>query len=168
MLNKIFFLFFCLLFTAKNVSAEELSIGDNVILVAKTNHNKIFNLQENKGKVIIVNFWTNWCVFCRREILALDKIYQENENNNFEIIGINIDEKKEQKKSLKIARNLGYQNVIFDEIIESNFEYPESIPATYFIDKNGKIKEIIIGGSEDVESSVIKIKNILEKILKIK
>lgn len=35
----------------------------------------VFNFKNNKGKVIVVNFWATWCAPCIAEIPSLQKLY---------------------------------------------------------------------------------------------
>jgi len=47
-----------------------------------------------QGKVTLVNFWASWCVPCRDELPALQKIYDKYRDRPFEIVGINLDKQR--------------------------------------------------------------------------
>ncbi|MEN8153762.1 MAG: TlpA disulfide reductase family protein [Acidobacteriota bacterium] len=50
-------------------------------------------LDEYKGKVVILDFWATWCPPCRREIPNLKEIYKTHKNDKFEIISIALERK---------------------------------------------------------------------------
>ena len=48
----------------------------------KTVQGKLFTLSENRGKVIMLNFWGTWCGPCRREIPDFNKLYSKHTIKN--------------------------------------------------------------------------------------
>jgi thiol-disulfide isomerase/thioredoxin len=54
-----------------------------------------------KGKLVLVNFWATWCPPCVEELPLLDRFYQENKANNWQIVGIAVDQRD------PVARFLG-------------------------------------------------------------
>jgi thiol-disulfide isomerase/thioredoxin len=48
-------------------------------------------LQEQRGRVVMLNFWATWCGPCRREIPLLNKVHAERAKQKVEIIGIAVD-----------------------------------------------------------------------------
>jgi len=97
-----------------------------------------------KGKVVLVDFWASWCRPCIQEIPNVRAVYNEYKDKGFEIVGISLDERKDDWK--KAAENL---NLTWPQM--SNLKgWAEdcavaygvnSIPQTVLIDKDGKIIE---------------------------
>ena len=56
----------------------------------KTVDGRLFKLSENKGKVILLNFWGTWCGPCRREIPDFNKLHKKYRKNGLEIVGITL------------------------------------------------------------------------------
>jgi thiol-disulfide isomerase/thioredoxin len=50
------------------------------------------NLNQYKGKIIVVNFWATWCPPCREEMPELSLLHREYENKNVVVLGIAEDE----------------------------------------------------------------------------
>jgi thiol-disulfide isomerase/thioredoxin len=44
-----------------------------------------------KGKTVLLNLWATWCVPCRQEMPALDKLQGELGGRDFEVVAVNID-----------------------------------------------------------------------------
>ena len=51
---------------------------------------KNVNLDDFKGKLIILNFWATWCAPCKEEMPSLDELQSNTELNNLKIFPINI------------------------------------------------------------------------------
>ena len=63
-------------------------IYDNVIF--KDINQKDVDLDDFKGKLIILNFWATWCTPCREEMPSLDSLQSNSKLNNLKIFPINI------------------------------------------------------------------------------
>lgn len=49
------------------------------------------SLVDHRGKILIVNFWATWCVPCRKEMPALDRLHATLGGESFAVLAINID-----------------------------------------------------------------------------
>jgi thiol-disulfide isomerase/thioredoxin len=134
------------------------------ILKIKTFDGKIFDLEEKKGKVVIVNFWAKWCLDCQKELEVLEEVYKKYHKNNLEIIALNIGKKREEERVKEFSSRFSYQKAMFVNALETSFEEPDEIPLIYIFDKNGKIAKIISGMGSEENSSKLSYKEI-EKII---
>ncbi len=121
---KKFILFLTLFLSLKQAFA-------NPVLLVKTTNQQNFNLQKQKGKVVLVVFWADWCSVCRSEIIELDNLYKKYHSQGLEIIGLNVD------GVTKNAQNLSYPIAIFDNADENNFDNPKTLPMIYVVNKDG-------------------------------
>jgi thiol-disulfide isomerase/thioredoxin len=69
-------------------------------------------LSDWRGRTVLVNLWATWCVPCRREMPALDRLQTRLGGKNFEVVAINIDTRAPEKprsflKEANLTR-LGY------------------------------------------------------------
>lgn len=69
-------------------------------------------LSDWRGHTVLVNLWATWCVPCRREMPALDRLQGKLGGKDFQVVAINIDTRDPEKPKnfLKEAKltNLGY------------------------------------------------------------
>ena len=56
----------------------------------RTVQGELFKLSENRGKVIMLNFWGTWCGPCRREIPDFNKLHAKYQKDGLKIVGITI------------------------------------------------------------------------------
>src|SRR5678816_529028 len=62
-------------------------------------------LAEQRGRVVMVNFWATWCGPCRQEMPQLDRLYQKYKSSGFVLLGVNVDE--DARKATDVAAKLG-------------------------------------------------------------
>jgi len=109
---------------------------------------KIHNIKEWDNKVILLNFWATWCPPCKREIPGFIELQNEYGDQNFQVIGIAIDEMGAVRE---FAAKIGINYPIIavqSEGVELSRRYGNNVgalPYSVFIDKNGTIRSTILG-----------------------
>jgi len=105
-------------------------------------------LENLKGKPVILNFWASWCPPCKAEMAAFQEAFQEYGGSDLQIIAINSTNQDSLTDVLRFIEEHGITFPIpLDQTGAVSRDYLiHSLPTTYFIDKNGIIKEVIIGG----------------------
>ncbi len=98
-----------------------------------------FDLNNYKGKLVLINFWANWCVDCHKEMPILEEIYQQYKAQGLEVVSINIDRKKYRPKILDITKGFSFIQLMLSDLEQSSFDKPDFLPMNYLIDKNGNI-----------------------------
>ena len=58
-----------------------------------------------KGKTTLLNIWATWCVPCRAEMPALDKLQESFAGNNFEVVAINVDTTRLERPKAFLAES---------------------------------------------------------------
>jgi peroxiredoxin len=112
---------------------------------------KSLSLHALKGKVVLIDFWASWCGPCRRENPNVVKLYEKYKDQGFEIFGVSLDNDAARWKGAiqsdgltwaHVSDLLGWQN-------KAAKQYQvHSIPATFLIDKQGKILAKGLRGAE--------------------
>lgn len=110
-------------------------------------------LQEQRGRVVMVNFWATWCGPCRVEMPHLNRLYDKYRSSGFVLLGVNIDE--EPRKAADLAAKLGLRfPVLFDSEKKVSKLYDLSaMPSTVLIDRDGRVRYIHRGYRDGYEDT---------------
>ncbi|OYY13222.1 MAG: hypothetical protein B7Y70_02890 [Rhizobiales bacterium 35-68-8] len=69
-------------------------------------------LADFKGKLVLVNLWATWCVPCRKEMPALDRLQQALGSDRFQVVAINLDT-KDPDKPKAFLKEIGATSLAF-------------------------------------------------------
>ena len=108
---------------------------------------KNVNLDDFKGKLIMLNFWATWCAPCKEEMPSLDNLQSNIKLNNLKIFPINIDQESVFKSEL-FFKELNIQNleIYFDAPITLAKKFLlRGVPTTIILNKKGKEFARIMG-----------------------
>jgi len=99
------------------------------------------SLKDLRGKAVMINFWATWCEPCRKEMPAMQKVYEKYKDKGFEIVAINIAETDVAAASF--ARQYGLTFPIWmDREREVTQLYKIGpIPSSFFVDPDGNITQ---------------------------
>ena len=120
--------------------------------------NKLINLKDYRGKLIMLNFWATWCAPCKEEMPSLDLLQKNKNLNNLKIFPINIGKEK-LEKSLKFFRDLEIKNLnlYFDPPITLAKKFGlRGIPTTILFNKDGLEFARIVGSIDFMDEKFIK------------
>ncbi len=99
-------------------------------------------LSSLRGKVVLIDFWASWCGPCRRENPAVKAIYEKYKDKGFEIYGVSLDNNATQWKAAIAKDGLTWKHVSDLKGWKSSASQlygVRSIPATFLLDKEGRI-----------------------------
>jgi peroxiredoxin len=117
------------------------------------------SLADYRGKVVLVDFWATWCGPCVRELPNVLAAYEKFHGKGFEIVGISLD-KDRTKLDAFIQDNKMTWRQYFDGLGWGNKLAKaygvNSIPATYLLDREGKIIAKDLRG-EELEQELAKL-----------
>jgi peroxiredoxin len=109
-------------------------------------------LLEQRGQVVMLNFWASWCAPCRREMPHLDRIYRKYRPSGFVLLGVNVDEDPRNAEEVRDRLALHFP-VLLDGARRVSREYGlAAMPSTVLIDRDGRVRQRHAGyhdGSED-------------------
>jgi len=106
-------------------------------------------LSHYQDKPLVVTFWSTWNQIAADQISVFDRYLARDTNTLFEIITINNQEGRGIVSNF--MRRGGYQvRVLLDETGAVGELYKvKSLPVTYFIDKEGIVRDIVIGAMSE-------------------
>jgi len=110
-------------------------------------------LQEQRGQVVMLNFWATWCGPCKREMPQLNRLYGKYHAAGFVILGVNVDE--DPNNAAGVASKLGVQfPVLFDSAQKVSRLYDlKTMPSTVIIDRDGRVRFVHQGYKDGFEDA---------------
>jgi len=75
---------------------------------------KPVKLSDFQGRTVLVNLWATWCVPCRKEMPALDKLMGDLGGQDFAVVAINIDT-RDPEKPKKFLAEIGTKRLAYYE-----------------------------------------------------
>lgn len=125
--------------------------GDKISFATKDlDGNEITSELFSKNEITMVNIWGTFCPPCIREMPGLAKLNEENKASGVEVVGIVIDlvdpygrilaQQKKDAYAIIEATGANYTHIVPDrEMLSGLLRNIQAVPATFFVDKNGKI-----------------------------
>jgi len=97
-----------------------------------------YNLAEQKGKWVLVNFWAPWCPICLDEMPEFNALHKQ--HKDLLIIGVAVMYRKKQEV-LDVARaqSISYPVVMGNEDIASEFGEMKGMPTSFLYSPSGKL-----------------------------
>jgi len=105
-------------------------------------------LDDFRGKIVFLNFWTTWCPSCITEMPSMEKLHRKLLGKNFAMVTVNIKE-----SASRVKKFFEKYNLTFTALLDTNGEVSTefgigAIPTTFILDKSGKIVGRITGPRE--------------------
>lgn len=110
--------------------------------------NNVESVEETvlSNDVTVINFFASWCVPCQREVPELNKLYDEINGTDVALIGINIDDKVENRDAFLDVHKVEFPVYEFhDEEAGLDNLKVNVIPTTFFVNGDGEILRAFIG-----------------------
>lgn len=122
-------------FTAPDFTLELLEGGE-------------ITLSDLRGKPVIINFWATWCGPCREEMPAIEKIYRDYRDLGLVVIGLNLTSQDTEQAVTAFIQEFGLTfPIALDRNASVSRRYQlKGLPTTYFIDSQGVIQSVVVGG----------------------
>ncbi|MFF0718980.1 TlpA family protein disulfide reductase [Micromonospora sp. NPDC003816] len=104
-----------------------------------------YDVTQQRGQVVVVNFWGSWCAPCRAEADDLENTYQATKDSGVTFLGINVQDSRDKAIAFEEGFGISYPS-IFDPGSRLALDLdipPNTIPATVVLDREGRIATVI-------------------------
>ncbi|MCX6135868.1 MAG: TlpA disulfide reductase family protein [Ignavibacteriales bacterium] len=111
---------------------------------------RVVNLNNLRGKVVLLDFWASWCPPCQAELPLIEKLHKEFKNKGLVVLGVN-DEGTKVAQDFNKAHNFTFPTV--EDVQHEIFKLynVEAFPTVFVIDGEGEISTNYVGMQSEEE-----------------
>ena len=106
---------------------------------AKTLDGEALDNETLKGKVVLFQFWTTWCQYCRRDESAVESIIDEYSEKGLVVVGVNVNESRKKVKQYLVGNPRSCKVVITEDTNLAAIYAAKAYPLYVAIDREGKL-----------------------------
>jgi peroxiredoxin len=114
----------------------------------ETPDGEAITLSNLRGRPVLINLWASWCGPCRAEMPAIEAVYNTYKDEGFTVLAVNATNQDDRAAAVQFveAHNLTFP-ILLDLSGEVSRQYAlRALPSTFFVDQDGIIQEVVIGG----------------------
>ena len=102
-------------------------------------YGKTQRLDDQKGKVVLVNIWATWCGPCRAEMPRLDRLYKERKDQGLMVFGLSDEDVDLQQKYVEQI-SVSYPLLTAKGKVPKLYRDIARYPAIFLIDRRGRLQ----------------------------
>ena len=110
-------------------------------------------LAEQRGQVVLVNFWASWCGPCKQEMPHLNRLFDKYRGAGFVMLGVNIDDDPATANKAVAGWGVKFPVLLDSQKAVSKLYVLGSMPATVLIDRDGKVRFLHRGYRDGAEET---------------
>lgn len=109
---------------------------------------QIISSNDLRGRPLILNFWASWCAPCRAEMPALQAVAEAYRETGLLVLAVNA---TSQDRPADVGAFVGQYGLTFPILLDREGQVGrryqvQSLPTTFFIGRDGLIRDVVIGG----------------------
>jgi cytochrome c biogenesis protein CcmG/thiol:disulfide interchange protein DsbE len=122
-------------------------------------------LSSLRGRPVLINLWASWCTPCRLEMPAMQRVYEDYQAQGFQVLAVNATNQDDAGKAADFARQYGLKfPILLDNLGSVGRQYQlESLPTSFFVDAQGIIREVVVGGPMSEALLRVRVENLLKE-----
>jgi len=122
-------------------------------------------LSELRGQAVVLNVWATWCPPCKAEMPALEKVYNDFKEQGLVLIGLNLTSQDSEKDVIDFVQEFGLSFPVAldrDGAVQRKYKI-SGYPTTFFIDREGIIQSVVVGGPMSAALIQSKVEDLLKE-----
>jgi thiol-disulfide isomerase/thioredoxin len=110
---------------------------------------KSFQVSQQRGTIIVLDFWASWCGPCIRAMPIVEGVVEEFAEDGVRLIAVNLQEDPETIRSALERMQLTPEVALDIDGVAAARYSATAIPQTVIIDRKGVVARLFVGGGSD-------------------
>jgi len=123
-------------------------------------------LSDLRGKIVLINLWATWCPPCRAETPALENSYEQYKDSGVVILGVDLTNQDLESDVITFVQEFGLTYPILldrDGSVSALYQL-KGLPTTFFVNREGIIRTVLVGGPMNEAFIRSKIEALLKEV----
>lgn len=103
------------------------------------------SLESLKGQVVLVNVWATWCVWCRKEMPAIEAFWRDHRDKGFTVLALSTDDEAETARRFLAEKGYAFPAAMMGAGEMAAFGPVNRLPTSFIIDADGHLRHRIAG-----------------------
>ena len=123
------------------------------------------DLNQYKGRLVLLNFWATWCPPCIKEMPSMQRLQDQFSEADFQVVAVNLAQNATTVESFLMERDFEFTLPVYLDEKGQGFKdlKLQGMPSSFLIDQQGQLIETIVGGREWDEPETVAILRTLVK-----
>lgn len=123
-------------------------------------------LSQLRGQVVLINLWTTWCPPCRKEMPAIQRLHDKYAEKGLTILSVNATNQDSRASAEEYIRESGLTFTVLMDVdgSVSRAYQLQALPTTFFIDRDGIIRKVVVGGPIPEAMLLSEVAQLLEEL----
>ena len=104
-----------------------------------------FRLSEQRGKVVLVNYWATWCPPCLEEMPAMERLWRRHKDAGFVLVAISLDADPKKVPPFVSARKFSFPIALDPKMAVAEKYGVRALPSSFVIDRQGMMAGVALG-----------------------
>jgi peroxiredoxin len=104
-----------------------------------------FRLADQRGKVVMVNFWATWCPPCLEEMPAMERLYRKHKDAGFTLVAISVDADPGKVTPFVTEHKLTMPIGVDPRMDLANTYGVRALPSSFVVSRDGHLTALAIG-----------------------
>jgi peroxiredoxin len=105
----------------------------------------VFRLSEQRGKVVLVNFWATWCPPCLEEMPAMERLWRRHRDAGFVLVAISLDTDPKKVPPFVSAHKFDFPVALDPKMKVADAWGVRALPSSFVIDRDGMMAGVALG-----------------------
>jgi peroxiredoxin len=104
-----------------------------------------FRLADQRGKVVLVNFWATWCPPCLEEMPAMERLWRRHKDAGFVLVAVSVDTDPGKVAPFVAEHRLTFPVALDSTMSVANKYGVRALPSSFIVGKDGGLAGLALG-----------------------